>query len=140
MIVNLRCLEDSEYTSVYDIWYRNLYLHIARSSCSQMFFKKSVFKNIVIFATLWPVTLLKRDSNPGVFLWIFRNYQEQLFSLNFSGCCFCTTFQFELRYTVINIKILASHVISHKVSTSFSNHNIRELWYNKDERTNCYLC
>ena len=31
-------------------------------------------------------TLLKWDSSTGVFLWIFRSFQEQLFWQNTSGC------------------------------------------------------
>ena len=59
-----------------------------RSSRSQMFFKIAVLKNFAIFTrkhlrwslfliklqTWMPVTLLKRESNTGVFLWIFRNF------------------------------------------------------------------
>ena len=58
-----------------------------RSSCSQIFIKISVLKNFAIFTgkhlcrslflrklqVLKPASLLKRDSNTGVFLWILRN-------------------------------------------------------------------
>ena len=57
-----------------------------RSSCLQLFFKISVLKNFTILTEkhLWwslfiiklqafrPATLLKRDSNPGLFLWPLR--------------------------------------------------------------------
>ena len=36
-----------------------------------------------------PTILLKRNSNAGVFLWILRNFEEQLFLQNTSGGCFC---------------------------------------------------
>ena len=39
-----------------------------RSTRSKMFFKVSVLKN------LRPPTLLKRDSNTGVFLWNLQNF------------------------------------------------------------------
>ena len=59
-----------------------------RSSCSQIFIKISVLKNFAIFTgkhlcwslflrklqVLKPASLLKRDSNTGVFLWILRNF------------------------------------------------------------------
>ena len=58
-----------------------------------MFFKMGVFKNFVIFRKkhlcwglfltkfqAWrPSTSLKRNSNTGLFLWILRNFEEQLF-------------------------------------------------------------
>ena len=69
----------------------NLYVVLqpaTRSSRSQMFFKKAVFKNFAIFTgkhMCWilfvtkflafrAATLLKRDSNTDVFLWILRNF------------------------------------------------------------------
>ena len=59
-----------------------------RSSCSQIFIKISVLKNFAIFTgkhlcrslflrtlqVLKPASLLKGDSNTGVFLWILRNF------------------------------------------------------------------
>ena len=64
-----------------------------RNSRSQMFFKINVLKNFAMFigkhlcwSLFWtklqafePAALLKADSNTGVFLWIQRNFQEQLF-------------------------------------------------------------
>ena len=58
------------------------------SSCSQIFIKISVLKNFAIFTgkqhaifcnipflrKLKPASLLKGDSNTGVFLWILRNF------------------------------------------------------------------
>ena len=66
---------------------------ISRSSRSHMFFKIDVLKNVTIFAgkhlpwslffvKLQPLryaTLLKRYSNTDVFVWMLRNFQEQLF-------------------------------------------------------------
>ena len=59
-----------------------------RSSCSQIFIKISVLKNFAIFTgkhlcrslflrklqVLKPTSLLKGDSNTGVFLWILRKF------------------------------------------------------------------
>ena len=59
-----------------------------RSSCSQIFIKISVLKNLAIFIgkhlccklflrtlqVLKPASLLKEDSNTGVFLWILQNF------------------------------------------------------------------
>ena len=73
-----------------------------RSSLSQMFFKIGVLKNFANFIgkhqcwslfliklQAWrPATLLKRDSNTGVFLWNLRNSKEHLFLQNTSGGCF----------------------------------------------------
>ena len=61
-----------------------------RSSCWQIFTKKSVLKNFAIFTgkrlcwspflrKLKPASLLKGDSNTNVFLWILQNFYEQLF-------------------------------------------------------------
>ena len=36
-----------------------------------------------------PAILLRRDSNPGVFLWILRNFWEHLFWRIFANGCFC---------------------------------------------------
>ena len=63
------------------------WMHDNRSSRSQMFFKMGVPKNFAIFTKkhmCWnlfllrlqpwrPTTLLKKDSNTGIFLWILRN-------------------------------------------------------------------
>ena len=70
-----------------------------------MFFKKIVLKYFVIFTgkhLCWsllliklhawrPPTLLKRDSNTGSFLWILRNFYEQLFLQNTSDGCFISS-------------------------------------------------
>ena len=64
-----------------------------RISLTQMLFKKGVLRNFPIITAkhlrwslvliklqaLRPVTLFKRDFNAGVFLWILRNFNEQLF-------------------------------------------------------------
>ena len=63
-------------------------MHDSKASRSPIFFKIDVFKNFAIFAgehLCWglfviklqswrPATLLKRDSNTSVFLWILRNF------------------------------------------------------------------
>ena len=65
--------------------------------------KKAVLKNFAIFRrkhlycslfliklqTFRPVTLLKRDSNTGVFLWILRNFYKHLFCRTLANGCFC---------------------------------------------------
>ena len=70
-----------------------LFFLIFRSSRSQMFFKTGFPKNFMIFTRKHPrwnlfliklqafraATLLKRDSNTGVFLWILRNFINILF-------------------------------------------------------------
>ena len=72
-----------------------------KSSCSHVFFKIDFLEDFAIFTgkyLCWSVfffiklhawksaTLFKRDSSTGVFLWIFRSFQEQLFWQNTSGC------------------------------------------------------
>ena len=74
-----------------------------RRSRSQMFFKINILRNFVNFIAKHPVcrslifkklqawrtaTLLKGDSNTGVFLWNLRNFYEQLFLQNTSSGCF----------------------------------------------------
>ena len=77
--------------------------NIITSCRSQMFFKLDVFKNFRNFTgkhLCWslflikseafrPATLLKRDSNPCVFLWNLWNFWEHLFLKNTSGVSFC---------------------------------------------------
>ena len=41
-------------------------------------------------AGLWPGTLLKRDSNTSVFLWILWNFWEHLFWRTSANICFCS--------------------------------------------------
>ena len=63
---------------------------LRRSSRLQMFYKKGVLKNFSSFtekhlfwSLFWielsPTTLLKRDSNTGVFLWILQHFKNSLF-------------------------------------------------------------
>ena len=63
---------------------------LRRSSRLQMFYKKGVLKNFSSFtekhlfwSLFWielsPATLLKRDSNTGVFLWILQHFKNSLF-------------------------------------------------------------
>ena len=73
-----------------------------RSSLSQIYFKIGVLKNFANFIRkqqcwslfliklqAWrPATLLKRDSNTGVFLWNLWNFLEHLFLQNASSGCF----------------------------------------------------
>ena len=49
---------------------------------------ESLFNKV---ACLRSSTLLKRDSNTGVLLWILRNFQEQLFLKKTFGEYFCMT-------------------------------------------------
>ena len=74
-----------------------------RSSHQRCYIKKDLFKIFVIFtgkhlcwSLFWiksqdwiPTTLLKRDSNAGVFLWILQNFSEHLFSKTSANDCFC---------------------------------------------------
>ena len=56
----------------------------------EVFYGKAVFKILAIF-TGWicrPATLLKRDSNTGVFLWILWNLSEHLFWRTSANSCF----------------------------------------------------
>ena len=71
-----------------------------RSNRSQMFFKIGALTNFTIFTRkhlcwslflikwqTWPsASLLKRDSNTGVFLWILRNFLEHLFLQDITFC------------------------------------------------------
>ena len=50
-------------------------LQLAKHEILQIFIIVYLFYN----ASRRPATLLKRDSNTGVFLWILRNFQEHLF-------------------------------------------------------------
>ena len=43
---------------------------------------ESLFNKAAGLKTWRPATLLKRDSNTGVFLWILRNFEEHLFLQN----------------------------------------------------------
>ena len=63
---------------------------LRRSSRLQMFYKKGVLKNFSSFtekhlfwSLFWielsPATLLKRDSNTGVFPWILQHFKNSLF-------------------------------------------------------------
>ena len=75
-----------------------------RSRRSHMFFKIGLFTNFAVFTgkhLCWSLiliklqawrttTLLNRDSNTVVFLWILRNFYEQPFLQN-TGGCFCTS-------------------------------------------------
>ena len=68
----------------------------------KVFYKKAVLKNFAIFTgkhLCWsvffikwqnfsPATLLKRDSNTGLFLWVLRNFKEHLFWRISANCCF----------------------------------------------------
>ena len=72
---------------------QNLQTRIDRSSRSQIFFKIGVLKNFAKFTRkqpcwslflitlqVWkPATLLKGDSNTGVFLWIWRIFKKSCF-------------------------------------------------------------
>ena len=74
-----------------------------RSSRSRLFFKTGVLPNFANFTgkqlcrslfliklqALRPATLLKRDSNTGVFLWICEIFKNTSFLQNTSGGCFC---------------------------------------------------
>ena len=71
----------------------------------KMFFKIGVLKNFAIFTgkhlcrslflvklQAWASNFVKRGTNTGVFLWILRKSQEQLFLQNISGGCFWSLF------------------------------------------------
>ena len=60
-----------------------LYFEMHRNSHLQMLFKISILKSFTIFTAkllCWrlsrPATLLKRDSNAGVFPWMLQNFDE----------------------------------------------------------------
>ena len=54
-----------------------------RCSIKKLFLKISQYSQV-----LWPATLLKRDSNTCIFLWILRNFQERLFWKISTNDCF----------------------------------------------------
>ena len=76
-------------------------LHLRRWSCPWKFMN---FSEAAIGGVLWkklllkisqysqescrPATLLKTDSNTGVFLWILRDLKENLFQRTSADCCF----------------------------------------------------
>ena len=71
-------------------------------SRSQMFFKIEILKHftnltgkhlrwsffVIKLQALRPETLLKTDSNTGIFLWYFQIFKENIFLQNISGGCF----------------------------------------------------
>ena len=57
---------------------------------------------------LRPATLFKRDFNTGVFLWILRNFYEQLFLQNASGGCFCRYHKVTALFTNGHLPIFSS--------------------------------
>ena len=75
------------------VWHLSRYCLRYRSSRSQIFFKIGALKIFAIFIgehLCWslfliklkafrPATLSRRNSNKGIFLWIVRSFQEQLF-------------------------------------------------------------
>ena len=70
--------------SIIDVWQGPKFkIQTDRNSWSQMFFKICVLKNFAIFtgkhlcSSFFSIKLLA--FNTGVFLWILRNFQEQLF-------------------------------------------------------------
>ena len=50
------------------------------------------FRNCKRFELFWSTTLLKRDSNTGVFLWILRNFLKHLFWRTSVNYCFLFCF------------------------------------------------
>ena len=54
-------------------------------------FAKSLFQSLFLnkVASLRPATWLKKDTDVGVLLWIFRNFQEHLLYKTLPGGCFC---------------------------------------------------
>ena len=97
-----------------------------RSSRSPIFFKIGVFKNFTKFTgehlcwslflkrlQAWkPATLLKRDSNTGVFLWNLRNWKCCTLQ-NTSGGCFCS-------YTEIKNYIWNTFIVNCELKMSYS--------------------
>ena len=76
--------KDSEFIYVY------IYSYLHRSSCLNIIFKTIDLKNFINFTgDLRPATLLKRDSNTGVFLQNLWKFLEHL------QCgCFCLQFSY----------------------------------------------
>ena len=79
-----------------------LLIHCCRSNHRRCSNKKGVLKNFAVFTgkhLCWnllliklqafrPATLLKRDSNKGVFLWILPNFYEHVFWRTSANGCF----------------------------------------------------
>ena len=97
--ISSRVLLYCKYVDKWTAWKWNK----SKSSRSQIVFKIGVLKNFINFIgkyiywnlfliklQAWrPATLLKRDSNTGVFLWNLQNFSEHFFLQNISGGCFC---------------------------------------------------
>ena len=76
-------------------WFQGCRSLLIPKTAIRGFYKKAVLKNLVIFARkhlCWSATLLKTDSNTGVFLWILQNSKEHLFCRTFSNDCFSNLF------------------------------------------------
>ena len=65
-----------------------------------MFFKIGVLKNFAIFKG-WPATLLRKDSNTGVFQWILQNSLEKPFYRRISVAA---SVDKKLRNDMVNLK------------------------------------
>ena len=69
---------------------------ILQKQLPELFYKKTIFTGnhlcwspvLMKFHAFRPATLLKRDSNRGVVLWILRNFQEHLFWRTSANGCF----------------------------------------------------
>ena len=70
-------------------------------SCSKMFYKIDVLKNFAEFTWkhLRPTTLLKRDSTAGVWAWILRNFEKNLFTGHFLDFFIRFTVSFSTQWT-----------------------------------------
>ena len=93
---------------------------IFKSSPSQIFFKIDVLKNFTSFTgkhlcwsllliklqTLRPATLLKRDSNTGVFLWNWRSFFKNSFFYRTPSVASSVVFAAKQRNNINNINML----------------------------------
>ena len=80
---------------------------------------ESLFKKIAGWRS---ATLLKNDSNTGVFLWSLQKFSENLFLQNTSGDCFCTCggcFYFATLLWRTNNFFFSTHRLRYKKSNSF---------------------
>ena len=80
------------------IWWLLTYF---RNSHHGYFIKKAILQNFAIFTgkhlywslrSMRTATLLKRDSNTGIFLWILRNFLKHLFWRTSANYCFEVVF------------------------------------------------